>query len=150
MGVGVTERSHSAHNESLPGKRTISFTCSRLGRFLCGGRIKCREMTGLFFERTGSPFAFAPCPRDANRGHGQRVLVLYGSPRGRVTLLQTGHIQPVNGVQGFLVVGASCAASPQGLTLHSRGTRLVGASQGHGSHHGWRAVLTSSWACPLI
>ena len=75
MGAGVTERSHSAHNESLPGKRTISFTGSRLGRFLCGGRIKCREITRLFFARTRSqadftlsPFPFAPRPRDASRG----------------------------------------------------------------------------------
>ena len=54
VGAEVTERSHPAHNESLPGKCTTSFTCSRLGRFLCGGRIKYREMTELFFARTGS------------------------------------------------------------------------------------------------
>ena len=66
-GRGGCASSHSAHNESFPGKCATSFTGSRPGRFLCGSRIKCREMTGLFFARTGAqtdftllPFAFAP------------------------------------------------------------------------------------------
>ena len=120
VGAEVTERSHPAHNESLPGKCTTSFTCSRLGRFLCGGHIKCREMTELFLHALGRrpisrgrTLPFAPRPRDANRGHGQRVLVLYGSLSGVLTLFPSFSEwvrQPVNVIQG-LVAGVSCAVS---------------------------------------
>ena len=123
-------------DESLPRKCTTSFTCSRPGRFLCGGCIKCREMTGLFLHARGRrpisrgrTLPFAPRPRDASRGHGQRVLVLYGSLSGVLTLFPSFSEwvrQPVNVIQCFSGGCVSCGVFPS-LTYRSRRTRLVEA-----------------------
>ena len=61
----------------------------------------------------GRTLPFAPRPRDASRGHGQKILVLYGSLSGVLTLFPSFSEwvrQPVNVIQG-LVAGASCEVS---------------------------------------
>ena len=85
-------------------------------------------------------------------GFAEHGSVLYGKLLSMLTLLpRVGGRGCVNLLMLSKVLvggGILCGVLP-GLTSRSRGTRLVGAFQSYGSHHGKRVALASLLARPL-